>query len=71
MKMVYDPHTDTLTITFRKARIAESDELKPDVIFDFDEQGGVVGLEILDASRHIAEPDKVDFRKLAEQLAKR
>ena len=40
MKATYDAETDTLSIIFRAdARIAESDERKPEVILDYDEQG--------------------------------
>jgi uncharacterized protein YuzE len=51
MKVEYDPHTDTLTISLRKARIRESDEVRSGVIVDFGEDGAVVRFEILDASK--------------------
>jgi uncharacterized protein YuzE len=51
MKVEYDPHTDTLTIPLREARIRESDEVRPGVIVDFGEDGTVVRFEILDASK--------------------
>ena len=51
MKVEYGPHTDTLTIPLRVARMRESDELRPGVIVDFGEDGTVVRFEILDASK--------------------
>ena len=35
MKIIYDPETDSLTITLRQDRIKESDEVRPGVIADF------------------------------------
>ncbi len=39
MKVEYDPHTDTLTLSLREARIRESDEVRPGVIVEFGEDG--------------------------------
>ena len=49
IKITYDPEVDVLRIIFSDAPIEESDEEKPGVILDFDKDGNVVGLEILDA----------------------
>ena len=51
MKAEYHKETDTLTITLRDARVKESDEIRPGVIADFGYDGGVVGFEILQASK--------------------
>lgn len=51
MKVTYDPEVDVLRILFSAAAIHESDEDKPGVILDFDKDGNIVGLEVLDASR--------------------
>jgi uncharacterized protein YuzE len=51
MKVEYDPHSDTLTIPLREARIRESDEVRRGVIVDFGEDGAVVRFEILGASK--------------------
>ncbi len=62
MKASYDAKTDTLSIIFNPdAEIAESDEDKPGVILDYDEQGNLVSLEILDASRRVREAQRIDF----------
>ncbi len=62
MKVTYDKDTDTLTIRFNENPIAESDEEKPGVIMDFDEEGNLVGIEVLDASRRVKEPASVEFQ---------
>lgn len=61
MKVNYDPETDTLTIQLKAGTVAESDELKPGVILDFDEQGNLLGLEILDASQRVDETRSVQL----------
>lgn len=43
------------------ALIEESDEDKPGVILDYDKEGNVVGLEILDASKRMANPRSVEY----------
>jgi YD repeat-containing protein len=59
MKVNYDAETDTLTVTFRDGPVAESDEGKPGVILDYDDQGNLVSLEVLDASVRVQEPRSV------------
>jgi uncharacterized protein YuzE len=61
MKIQYDPETDALTITLRPAQISESDELRPGLIADFDKDGGIVRLEILDASRLVERANEIQF----------
>jgi uncharacterized protein YuzE len=51
MKVTYDASVDVLHILFSDAPIAESDEDKPGVILDYAEDGSVIGMEILDASK--------------------
>jgi YD repeat-containing protein len=63
MQVTYDPKTDTLSVEFKTTRIVESDEEKPGMILDYDAQGDLVGIEILDASRHVADVEQVQFRR--------
>lgn len=65
MKVIYDKATDTLTVIFREAVIAESDEDKPGVVLDYDTDGQIVSMEILDASRTVKDPERVDFSRVA------
>lgn len=61
MKITYDPEVDVIRIVFSNAPIEESDEEKPGVILDYDKDGNVVGMEILDASRRIENPRAVEY----------
>lgn len=61
MKVVYDPEVDVLRIRFSNAPIEESDEDKPGVILDYDRDGNVVGLEVLNASQRIENPRAVEY----------
>ncbi|MBN2209512.1 MAG: DUF2283 domain-containing protein [Candidatus Coatesbacteria bacterium] len=56
MKGIYDRETDTLTLIFRDVKVDESDEIRPGIIFDYDADGALVSVEILDASRNVSEP---------------
>jgi uncharacterized protein YuzE len=66
MKVRYDRKTDTLSLVLRdNVKVVESDENKPGVILDYDKDGNLVSLEILDASTRVTDARKVDFQ-LAE-----
>jgi len=59
MKVTYDRETDILQLVFTSAPVEESDEDKPGVIIDYDKNGNVVGMEILDASKRVEDPQAV------------
>ena len=61
MKVVYDQGVDVLHIVFNTAEIEESDEDKPGVIMDYDSNGNLVALEVLDASKRIEDPRALDY----------
>ena len=50
-----------MTITFREGRIKESDEIRPGVIVDFGYDGGIMRLEILDASKYVDNTREIQF----------
>jgi uncharacterized protein YuzE len=61
MKVVYDPEVDVLSVLLSDAAVAESDQDKPGVILDYDDCGNMVGFEILDASKRMANPTSVEY----------
>jgi uncharacterized protein YuzE len=54
MKTHYDLEVNALYISFAEAEIVEREEVFDGVTFDFDNEGRIVSLEILHASKHIA-----------------
>ena len=61
MKVIYDPSTDTLSIILRDEHVAESDELREGLILDYDRNGRIVSIELLDASENVSEPRGVIY----------
>ncbi len=51
MKLHYDKNIDAVSIRFSDHRYAESDEVGGGIIFDYDKNGRVIAIEILDASK--------------------
>ena len=63
MKVMYDARTDTLSVVLKEdSVVAESDEDKPGIILDYDAEGDLVSLEVLDASTRMTEARKVEFQ---------
>ena len=61
MKVKYDKETDVMYISFSKEKVKESDESKPGVIIDYSAKGAIVSIEILDASKKMAQPAKFEY----------
>jgi uncharacterized protein YuzE len=51
MQIAYDPEVDVLTIRLRDGEQAETDEVTPGMIVDFDQQGLPLSIEIVNATR--------------------
>ena len=60
MKIFYDPEADTLRISLIDAEAVESEEIAPDIILDYAEDGRVVSIEVLHASKHAEEVKGLD-----------
>jgi uncharacterized protein YuzE len=54
MKTHYDPESDALYVRFADAGAADSEEVGPGIVFDFDAVGRIVAVEVLEASKHLA-----------------
>jgi len=61
MKVTYDAEMDILRILLNDQPIEESDEEKTGLILDYDKQGNIVGMEILDASKRVNNPQGVEY----------
>ena len=63
MKIEYDRRADAMYIRLRAGTVVESDEVRPGVVFDFEADGKVLGIEMLDVSERTDNP-----RELAMEL---
>ena len=54
MKTHYDADADALYVRFSDASVVESEEVSDGVVLDFDGDGRIVAIEVLDASKHLA-----------------
>jgi len=61
MKIKYDPEVDILRITLKDVDIEESEEETEGIILDLDINGQVVGIEILQASKRIDNPQVIEY----------
>ena len=71
MKIDFDEEVDAAYLQLDDAKIIESEEVLPGVVFDFNARGGVVGVEILGVkkkkirhllSQKILFPNSADFK---------
>lgn len=61
MKVKYDREADVLYIQLSDAPIIESDEERKGIVLDYDDEGRIVGIEILNASKNLPQPTKVEY----------
>ena len=54
MKTIYDADADALYVRFADASVVESEEVADGVVLDFDVEGRIVAIELLDATKHLA-----------------
>jgi uncharacterized protein YuzE len=63
MMVTYNAETDSLTVILdEEVAIAESDEDKPGIILDYEKEGNLVSIEVLDASQWVCDAKKIDFQ---------
>ncbi len=55
MKIKHDKEADVVYISFSSQKIAESDQDKPGLIIDYSEDGQIVGIEVLNASKKMGD----------------
>jgi uncharacterized protein YuzE len=61
MKVRFDKEVDVLYIKLSDLPITESDEEKPGIILDYAEDGSIVSIEILNASKKMPQPNKIEY----------
>ena len=61
MKIKYDQELDILVIKLSDKKIVESDESSKGVILDYDDEGNIVKIEVLDASKRGNEMTKLEY----------
>ena len=49
----YDIEADAAYIRFSTGKVKESEEVSQGIVLDYDEDGHIVGMEVLDARRHL------------------
>jgi uncharacterized protein YuzE len=61
MKVKYDKENDIVVIIFSENAIVESEETKPGLVFDYSEDGSIVSIEVMNASKQMTFPFKVEY----------
>ena len=71
MKIEYSHTADALYVYFREVDSARSDDVAEGVVVDFDSQGQIVGIEILDVSSRLSAGDiaNVTIENLPVEMA--
>jgi uncharacterized protein YuzE len=62
MKLTVDEEADALHLHLVDVPVAESDEIAPGVIVDYDESNQVVGIEVLGLSKRHPPVNLMDFQ---------
>lgn len=52
-KLEYDPAANAAYIRFSSEPILESEEVSAGIVLDYDAEGHIVGMEVLDARQHL------------------
>jgi uncharacterized protein YuzE len=61
MRVKYDKEQDILCVSLSDEIVFESDEEKKGLILDYSSDGRVIGIEVLNASKQIGNPVKVEY----------
>ncbi len=61
MKIKYNKEVDVIYLQFSDNEVVESDEDKPGIILDYDIEGNIVGIEVLEASKKTINPSSLVY----------
>ena len=65
MKLHYDEKADALYLRLDDSQIVGSEEVRPGIVLDFNDEQQVVGIEVLELKRRIP---KVDLKQLKVEV---
>ena len=63
MRFHYDQKKDAFYLRFDEKQYSESDEVEEGIIFDYDKQRRVIGIEILNASRRLSPSFRASLKR--------
>lgn len=63
MKFHYDKKQDALYVRFNESPYGESEEVREGIILDYDKNGKIIGIEILDVSKKFPRQFKSEITK--------
>lgn len=66
MKIEYDQHADAMYIRLRAGTVVKSEEIRPGVVFDYDVEGKLLGIEMLDMSERTDNPSELTMELVGE-----
>jgi uncharacterized protein YuzE len=52
--VTYDAEVDAAYIRFSSQKVRESEEVAQGIVLDYDAEGRIVGMEVLEAKRHLS-----------------
>ena len=58
MKLEFDAQADAVYLEWTDAEVEESREIQPGILMDYDAEGRIVGIEVLDGSKRAELPLK-------------
>nr|WP_314256353.1 DUF2283 domain-containing protein [uncultured Devosia sp.] len=53
-RVTYDPESNAAYIRLSPERVEESEEVSAGIVLDYDAEGRIVGMEVLDARAHLS-----------------
>ena len=60
MKIEYSKEADAIYVYFKEEFVASSKEIEDGVVIDFDKEGHLIGIEVLDVSQRFSLADIVN-----------
>jgi uncharacterized protein YuzE len=66
MKIEYDQQADAMYIRLRAGTVSKSEEIRPGVVFDYDVEDKLLGIEMLDMSERTDNPCELTMELMGE-----